>query len=61
MISADEKDANEKAGVAQGEKDECEALLAEAIPALNSALKALDTLKKADVDEVCSGVGARVG
>ena len=39
VITADEADANEKAAVAKGEKEECEALLAEAIPALNSALK----------------------
>jgi dynein heavy chain len=52
VITADEADANEKAAVAKGEKEECEALLAEAIPALNSALKALDTLKKSDMDEL---------
>ena len=41
--AADEADANEKAAVAKTEKDDCEAILADAIPALNSALKALDT------------------
>eukprot|EP00040_Diaphanoeca_grandis_P037927 m.251570 g.251570 ORF g.251570 m.251570 type:complete len:3992 (+) comp33898_c0_seq1:283-12258(+) len=52
VVLADEADANEKAALAQGEKEECESILAEAIPALNSALKALDTLKKSDMDEV---------
>eukprot|EP00960_Hanusia_phi_P013114 383004-Hanusia_phi.AAC.2 len=35
-------------------KDECEADLAEAIPILNDALKALDTIKKQDIDLVKS-------
>ena len=37
---------------AAGIKKECEAGLAEAIPALEAAVKALSTLKKSDVDEV---------
>ena len=37
--------ANEQAKEAQSLKDECEADLAEAIPALEAALAALDTLK----------------
>ena len=41
-------------GEAKGMKEECEADLAEAIPALNAAVAALDTLKKADIDEVKS-------
>jgi dynein heavy chain len=52
VVTADEKDANEKAAMASTEKEECEAILAEAIPALKAALKALDTLKKSDMDEV---------
>ena len=53
-VKKDEAEANEKAAVAQGEKDECEALLAEAIPALEAAVAALNTLKKADIDLVKS-------
>ena len=37
--------ANEQAAAAQALKDECEAELAEAIPALEAAIAALDTLK----------------
>lgn len=33
-------------------KDECEADLAEALPALQAAIKALDTLTKNDITEV---------
>ena len=33
-------------------KDECEAELAEAIPALEAALSALDTIKPADISVV---------
>ena len=40
------------AAKANAMKEECEADLAEAIPALNSAVSALDTLKKADIDLV---------
>ena len=41
----DEAVANDQAQEAQSLKDECEAELAEAIPALEAALAALDTLK----------------
>jgi len=51
-VALDEADAKTKAAVAKGQKEECEALLAEAIPALNNALKALDTLKPSDIGEV---------
>ena len=51
-VAVDEADAKEKAGLAKHEKEECEALLAEAVPALNAALKALDTLKPSDIGEV---------
>jgi dynein heavy chain len=44
--------ANEQAMGAKAIKDECDADLAEAIPILNSALKALDTLKPSDIGEV---------
>ena len=36
--------ANEQARAAQAIKDECDADLSEALPALNAALAALDTL-----------------
>ena len=45
VVRADEAVANEQAAEAQALKDECEAELAEAIPALEAALAALDTLK----------------
>lgn len=41
----DEGVATEKAAEAQALKNECESDLAEAIPALEAALSALDTLK----------------
>ena len=44
-VKADETVANEQAAEAQALKDECEADLAEALPALEAALAALDTLK----------------
>lgn len=50
VVAKDEAVANEQAGEAQALKDECEADLAEAIPALEAALSALDTLK------VCSSI-----
>jgi len=52
VVQADEAVVSEKASVAQAEKEDCEALLAEAVPALNAALTALNTLKKSDVDVV---------
>ena len=56
-LQSEEKVANEVAAMrVKGIKDECEADLAEAIPALNSALAALDTIKKADIDLV-KGMG----
>ena len=45
IVKADEAVANVQAAEAQALKDECEAELAEAIPALEAALAALDTLK----------------
>ena len=52
LVQADEAVANEQAMAAKAIKDECDAELAEAIPILNSALAALDTLKPADIGEV---------
>ncbi|XP_063405511.1 dynein axonemal heavy chain 12-like isoform X3 [Mytilus trossulus] len=49
IVKADEAVANVQAAEAQALKDECEAELAEAIPALEAALAALDTLKPADI------------
>ena len=46
--------ANQAAAAAQGIKEECESDLAEAIPALEAAINALDTLKPADITEVKS-------
>nr|XP_022323965.1 dynein heavy chain 7, axonemal-like isoform X6 [Crassostrea virginica] len=49
VVKADEAVANEQAKAAKAIKDECDAELAEAIPALNSALAALDTLTPQDI------------
>ncbi|TNM97969.1 hypothetical protein fugu_014215 [Takifugu bimaculatus] len=49
LVSADEKVANEAAAAAQLIKDDCEGDLAEAMPALEAALSALDTLKPSDI------------
>lgn len=46
--------ANEAAAAAQAIKDDCESDLAEAIPALEAAVNALNTLKPADVTVVKS-------
>jgi len=53
-VRAEEAVANEQAASAQGLKDECEAELAEAIPALEAAISALNTLKPADITIVKS-------
>ena len=53
-MRAEEAVANEQAASAQALKDECEAELAEAIPALEAAIAALDTLKPADITIVKS-------
>lgn len=44
IVKADEEVANEQAMAAKAIKDECDADLAEALPILESALAALDTL-----------------
>ncbi|XP_045030294.1 dynein axonemal heavy chain 7 isoform X2 [Daphnia magna] len=54
LIRADEVAANEEAAISQALKAECEADLAEALPALEAALAALDTLKPADITLVKS-------
>ena len=48
-MAADEAVANKAAAKAKGIKEECESDLAEAIPALEAALAALNTLKPADI------------
>ena len=54
VVKADEAVANEQAKVAKGIKDECDADLAEAIPVLEAALAALNTLTPADITVVKS-------
>uniref|UniRef100_A0A336M3T0 CSON009294 protein n=1 Tax=Culicoides sonorensis TaxID=179676 RepID=A0A336M3T0_CULSO len=49
VLGADENAANEASAAAQALKDDCESDLQEAIPALNSALKALQTLRPEDI------------
>ncbi|KAI9202130.1 dynein heavy chain and region D6 of dynein motor-domain-containing protein [Polychytrium aggregatum] len=51
-VAADEAVASAKAEEAQAIKNECENELAQALPLLNAALAALDTLKKSDIDLV---------
>ncbi|XP_069503771.1 dynein axonemal heavy chain 3 [Ambystoma mexicanum] len=52
LVLADEQVANEAAAASKAIKDECEGDLAEAMPALEAALSALDTLKPADISVV---------
>lgn len=54
VVRVDEEAATTKADEAQALKNECESDLAEAIPALEAALSALDTLKPSDVTIVKS-------
>uniref|UniRef100_A0A8B9BUR3 Dynein axonemal heavy chain 12 n=1 Tax=Anser brachyrhynchus TaxID=132585 RepID=A0A8B9BUR3_9AVES len=54
IVKVDEEIATEKAEEAQALKNECESDLAEAIPALEAALNALDTLKPSDISIVKS-------
>ncbi|XP_074179212.1 dynein axonemal heavy chain 3 [Rhinolophus sinicus] len=54
LVQADEKEANAAAAISQGIKDECEGDLAEAMPALEAALAALDTLNPSDISLVKS-------
>lgn len=52
IVQADEELAGEQAKAAQAIKDECDADLAEAMPILNSALAALNTLTPADISVI---------
>ncbi len=54
VVAADEAASNEAAAAAQAIKDDCENELAEALPALNAAVSALNTLKPADITLVKS-------
>ncbi len=54
VVAADEAIANEAAAAAQAIKDECESELAEAIPALEAAISALNTLKPSDITTIKS-------
>ncbi|XP_062872057.1 dynein axonemal heavy chain 12 [Trichomycterus rosablanca] len=54
VVRVDEEAATQKATEAQALKNECENDLAEAIPALEAALSALDTLKPSDITIVKS-------
>ena len=51
-MAADEAVASEAAAVTKGIKDECESDLAEAMPALEAAMQALNTLKPSDISMV---------
>jgi dynein heavy chain len=51
-VEVEEKIANEKAAVTQAIKDDAQRDLDEALPALDEAVKCLDALKKADIDEI---------
>jgi len=52
VVKRDEAEANVEAAKSKAMKDECEAELAIAIPALKEALAALDTIKPADISVV---------
>ncbi|KAJ8968034.1 hypothetical protein NQ317_017171 [Molorchus minor] len=54
IVGADEAVANEACGSCQAIKDDCESDLSEAIPALEAAVDALNTLKPADITLVKS-------
>uniref|UniRef100_A0A8C2MM84 Dynein axonemal heavy chain 3 n=1 Tax=Cricetulus griseus TaxID=10029 RepID=A0A8C2MM84_CRIGR len=54
LVQADEKEANAAAAISQAIKNECEGDLAEAMPALEAALAALDTLNPTDITLVKS-------
>lgn len=53
VVRVDEEAATIKANAAQALKNECESDLAEAIPALEAALSALDTLKVSTLQLHC--------
>ena len=53
-VEVEENSANEKAAVSNAIKEDAEKDLAEAMPALEEAVKCLNDLKKSDIDEVKS-------
>lgn len=57
IVRVDEEAATLKANEAQALKNECENDLAEAIPALEAALSALDTLKVSILPKLLSSSG----
>jgi dynein heavy chain len=54
IVAVEERACGEQAAAAQAIKDDCESQLAEAIPALNAAVKAVAGLNKSDIVEVKS-------
>ena len=52
LVAKDEATASEEAARVKAIKDDCEADLAEAMPMLNAAIAALDTLTSSDITEV---------
>ena len=54
VVAIDEAEANEASAAAQAIKDECENDLSEALPVLEAALAALNTLRPADISVVKS-------
>lgn len=54
IVAKEEAEAMEVAGKAQAIKDECDAELAVALPALEAAIRALNSIKKDDINEVKS-------
>ncbi|TPX33936.1 hypothetical protein SeMB42_g07413 [Synchytrium endobioticum] len=54
IVKADEAVANQKVSEVQAIKDDCESQLSEALPALESALEALNTLKPQDITMIKS-------
>lgn len=54
VLGADENAANEASAAAQALKDDCESDLQEAIPALNEALKSLQTITQKDITYIKS-------
>jgi len=51
-VAAEEEACGAQAAAARAMKAECEAALAEAIPALEAALRAVASLNKSDITEV---------
>lgn len=53
IVRVDEEAATQKANEEQALKNECESDLAKAIPALEAAVSALDTLKVSKSNTIC--------